>query len=258
MKELGIKDILIQDSKTIKPIIVEADDKNEYILKTRHNSGGFGYKDFGIFLESISYGILKELKFEYTPKIVILNIDDDFIEDIKDDYEDGSINVEIYENIINSKGLNIGIENIDAVDLGEMEIKNTDFINKTLHIDSIIMNSDRTVKNTNILQGIEDDEYYLIDFDASFDNQEVIGNIIDNNSFNKDEYYSKKTFNEDYLFSKELKEFNQKPIYINEKKLNSIVDKTPKDWDSSEHKDKIVDIISNRSKSSDIFGIRDE
>jgi len=246
------------------PIIVRANNK-EYVLKTRED--GTNPKDLGVFNEALAYQLLSYLGLNIAPQeIAYLYIDDNFIEMAEVAQKEGIIKDESFEYIKESKGVNLGIEYLyNAMDPLEEVIRNDRFIKDIAHIDNYIMNCDRSKGNINILQDKSNQrKYYAIDFGNALadgkcyekilsDKLDIfeIGKFSNCNATQSGRYILKNDTQKLIKRGRKIKE----DIATIRKKLNEIIDTFPPDWEPLRYKDAIIEVISARIKSANIFKV---
>ena len=167
MKQLHINEIKdVTEYGNSCPIIIKAEDNHTYVLKTKLDGTLVDKVDYGIFMETLTYKLLKKFGFQNLPEIEYLIIDDDFISD--SEYRFGNSKNEREQialaNIKASKGINLGIKWINN---SEKYIENNlsqKLKKETINYDAYIMNSDRNKSNPNILFCRDDNKKYLIVF----------------------------------------------------------------------------------------------
>ena len=136
------------------PAIVKADDDFMYVLKFR--SAGQGKK--ALIAELIGGELARAIGLK-VPEIVFMNLDDSFSKTEPDE--------EIQDLLKFSVGLNIGLHFISGAITYDPLIPVEDplLASKVVLLDSMIINIDRTAKNTNLLNW--NNELWLIDHGAS-------------------------------------------------------------------------------------------
>lgn len=136
------------------PAIIEADDEFLYVLKFR----GAGQGERALIAELIGGEIARALGFK-VPEIVFANLSDDFGRTEPDE--------EIQDLLQFSVGLNLGLHYLSGSITFDPIVNKID--NKTasqiVWMDSLLINVDRTARNTNML--IWNKELWLIDHGAS-------------------------------------------------------------------------------------------
>ncbi len=245
-----------------KPIVVSANNK-EYVLKVKYD--GFNPTSLAIFNELLAYQLISYLNYKIAPQeVVYLVIDDNFLEMAQVAFSEGVIDNEAFENIKNSKGINIGIEYIHtAIEPLNGTIENKSFLKELLHIDNYILNCDRTQGNINILQDAKQaKKYYAIDFGSALADGNFYLDLKENNqdmlmlSRYKD---CNTTLAKAYVFKEDCKKLIKRGKRIKQdiatirKILEEIINDFPKEWEVLHYKDDIIDLIASRLKSKDIF-----
>ena len=136
------------------PAIVQADDDLLYVLKFR----GAGQGTKALMAELIG-GLLAKAIGLNMPELVFMNLDDSFSKTEPDE--------EIQDLLKFSVGLNLGMHFLSGAITYDplVSIADAHSASKVVLLDSIIMNIDRTVKNTNLLNWNK--ELWLIDHGAS-------------------------------------------------------------------------------------------
>ncbi|CAA6812350.1 MAG: Unknown protein [uncultured Sulfurovum sp.] len=244
------------------PIIIQANN-TEYLLKTKED--GMQPYSLGIFNELLAYQLIDYLDYDITPQeVVFLYIDNNFLEMAEVAYKEGIIKEESYQNIVESLGVNIGIEYLhNAMEPLDGKINNNKFIQDIVHIDNYMMNCDRTEKNINILQDKKDlRRYYAIDFGNALSDGILYEKILENSI----DIFSTGTFSEcnvtlsnRYILKEETKKLvkkgriNKDNISTIRQVLSDIIDTFPPEWKPIEYKDAILDVVSTRLKSRKIF-----
>jgi hypothetical protein len=136
------------------PAIVEADDGFSYVIKFR----GAGQGKKALIAELIGGELARAIGLKM-PEIVLMNLDHSFSQTEPDE--------EIQDLLKFSVGLNLGLHYLSGSITYDPVVSVVDDMEASLVVllDSIIMNIDRTVKNTNLL--IWNKELWLIDHGAS-------------------------------------------------------------------------------------------
>lgn len=136
------------------PALAEADDGFKYVVKFR----GSGHGTKVLVSEMIGGLIAQALGFKI-PEIVFLNLDEAFGRTEGDE--------EIQDLLQGSRGLNMGYHFLSgALTFDPVVTKiDTELASKIVWMDSLLMNIDRTCRNTNMLMWHK--ELWLIDFGAS-------------------------------------------------------------------------------------------
>lgn len=136
------------------PAIVKADDDILYVLKFR----GAGQGTKALIAELIGGLLAKEIGLNM-PELVLMNLDDSFSKTEPDE--------EIQDLLKFSVGTNLGLHFLSGSITYDPLVSIADSMSasKVVLLDSIIMNIDRTAKNTNLLNWNK--ELWLIDHGAS-------------------------------------------------------------------------------------------
>ncbi len=136
------------------PAIVKADDDLLYVLKFR----GAGQGTKALMAELIGGLLAKSIGLNM-PELVFMNLDDSFSKTEPDE--------EIQDLLKFSVGLNLGLHFLSGAITYDPLVSEADSLSasKVVLLDSMIMNIDRTVKNTNLLNWNK--ELWLIDHGAS-------------------------------------------------------------------------------------------
>jgi hypothetical protein len=241
------------------PIIIKAEDNNTYVLKTRRDGTLLNRDDYGIFMEVLTYKLLNKFGFKNISKIVYLIIDDDLIEDAKYKFENSTNEREqvALQNIINSKGLNLGVRWIDNSEKYMGDTLSQKFQKATINYDGYIMNSDKCIDNPNILYCKDNNKHYLIDFGGAFEMLIAFDNVEgDNALFEIPQYYNKFCFDSDYLLYDKICTIPKIKNNISKDEILKLIDEIPNEWQTHNIKESIADIISQRVGNKEIF--RDE
>lgn len=244
--------IRVMDCGATCPLEVSIKDNSKFILKVKYNSVCETGKS--LFAELFSYLYLQKLGFENIPSVALLNIDDKFIKlaDIK--LKNGKQREqEALKNIKKSKGLNLGVSYI----VNASKIFPTDLTknlkNNTCLYDGILMNSDRELKNPNIL--IDNfKQVFLIDFGLAFDILNALNNILDN-EISSNQYFNKNIFDTDYLLFDYLKHIIINKNKLNRKEILDIINIIPQEWLSlsSAKKQALGNMIYKRQGQRSIY-----
>jgi len=136
------------------PAIVEADDDFLYVLKFR----GAGQGTKALIAELIGGLLAKEIGLNM-PELVFMNLDNSFSQTEPDE--------EIQDLLKFSVGLNLGLHYLSGAITYDPLVSVADSLSasKVILLDSMIINIDRTAKNTNLLNWNK--ELWLIDHGAS-------------------------------------------------------------------------------------------
>jgi len=137
------------------PAIVKADDEFLYVLKFR--GAGQGKK---VLVAELIGGELARAIGLNVPELVFMNLDDSFSKTEPDE--------EIQDLLKFSVGLNLGLHFLSRAISYDPLVPKVDSLtaSKVVLLDSIMINIDRTAKNTNLLSWYND--IWLIDHGASF------------------------------------------------------------------------------------------
>ncbi|MBL3655856.1 HipA family kinase [Fulvivirga sediminis] len=199
------------------PAIVEADDDFLYVLKFR----GAGQGTKALISELIGGEIARKLGF-HVPEIVFVDLQDGFGKMEGDE--------EIQDLLNNSVGTNLGLHylsNSITFDPVATEI-DTRLASQVVWLDALLMNVDRTVRNTNMLWW--NNELWLIDHGASLYFHHAWNNYEGTQPFS--------LIKNHVLLSKatELNEVNDvfQPL-ITPDFIDLLVDSIPDDWLKDEH-----------------------
>lgn len=212
------------------PLHIIANDRKDYILKTRIKTFDSNDKPFAsskeLFAELFSYFYLQALDASYIPNFCLLEVNDETLNlarkfaNSQDERE-----VQAYENLKVSKGLNLGVEFIPNASKSLSQINFPQkFKHLAIHYDARLMNTDRNKENPNILKDYNE-KYWLIDFGLALDSLYLFDNLETKTAmFAPNEIYFDKCCFEDYLFN-EVERRNVKHLYsrVERDKLNSII-----------------------------------
>ena len=161
MNENGIRTVdVVQYIKPLReggslPAIVKADDEVLYVQKFR--GAGQGKK---VLISELIGGELARIMGLKVPEIVFMNLDDSFSKTEPDE--------EIQDLLNFSVGLNLGLFFLSGAITFDplLSIADSMTASKVVLLDSMIINIDRTAKNTNLLNWNK--ELWLIDHGSSF------------------------------------------------------------------------------------------
>jgi hypothetical protein len=224
------------------PAIVEADDGFLYVLKFR----GAGQGKKALIAEFIGSEIARLLRFN-VPELVFANLDAAFGRIEGDE--------EIQDLLKASTGLNLGLHYLSgAITFDPLAVPvNSKLASQIVWLDSLLMNVDRTVRNTNMLWWHK--ELWLIDHGAS---------LYFHHSW--DNWDGVKPFPKikDHVFiqkATELDVVNEEfSAILNGKKINEIVENLPEEWmtespfDSIEkHRQAYTQFLTTRLEHSQTF-----
>jgi len=234
------------------PIKVVADDGKTYILKFRQDY--LAGMDRSITSELIAYRLIEHFELNIIKqKLELIDIDDIAINLAKDDI---NLTDKSKEYFSKSKGVNIAIEYLEDCEKAEAKnITNKGFQTKVKTIDNILLNSDRTDDNTNILVDLKNrSKYYAIDWGLSFDGAELYRDVKRGDISNRFmSYQIKNTFGgTEYIFKKldNYHPINEKDI---EAIITDIVKEIPREWETQESLSYIIDILSRRVQNPKII-----
>ena len=227
-----------------KPIKIVADDNKTYILKFRkdHLNG----KDRSNTNEYIAYKLIEHFKLKIAPqKLELIEIDDLAIILA----ENSNITKESLAYFKASKGINIAIEFLDnARKTTKEEIDHKAFVKAVRTIDNIMMNDDRDIDNTNILQDqTKKNHYYAIDWGLSMDRAELYGDVKTGDINNRYMYFQNMDVvnRPDYIF-KDIKGF----ISVDKKDIEGIIRKIiesiPAQWETHYCDEEMIAILTSR------------
>lgn len=227
-----------------KPIKIVADDRKTYILKFRkdHLNG----KDRSNTNEFIAYKLIEHFELNIAPqRLKLIEIDELAISLA----EKSTISKESLTYFKASKGINIAIEFLDnARKTTKEEIDNKRFIQAVRTIDNIMMNDDRDLDNTNILQDqTKKNHYYAIDWGLSMDRAELYSDVKTGTINNRYMYFQNIDVvnRPDYIF-KDIEGFsslNKKDIEVI---IREIVESIPKAWETHFCADVMIEILTSR------------
>lgn len=227
-----------------KPIRIIADDRKSYILKFRkdHLNG----KDRSNTNEYIAYKLIEHFGFKIAPqKLELIEISDLDIQLA----EKSNISKESLVYFRASKGINIAIEFLDhARKTSKEEIDHKAFIQAVRTIDNIMMNDDRDLDNTNILQDqTKKNHYYAIDWGLSMDRAELYGDVKTGAIHNRYMYFQNVDVvnRPDYIF-KDTKGFTSVDKKDIEAIIRKIIESIPSEWETHFCADTIIDILTSR------------
>ncbi|NOT76260.1 MAG: aminotransferase class I and II [Cyclobacteriaceae bacterium] len=227
------------------PAIIEADDQFFYVLKFR----GAGQGSRALIAELIGGEIARTLGFK-VPEIVFANLDSSFGRMEGDE--------EIQDLLKASTGLNLAVHYLSGAITFDAIVRkvNTVLASQIVWLDSLLLNVDRTARNTNML--IWHGELWLIDHGASL-------YIHHNwNDFNKD---IQKPFAQvkDHVMlagASQLEHVDASfKAILTPEKIRAIVSLVPDEWlgnephfaSTEEHRNAYIDFLNSRISHSDIF-----
>jgi hypothetical protein len=201
------------------PAIAEADDGFLYVLKFR--GAGQGLK--ALIAELIGGEIARVCGFK-VPEIVFAYLDEGFGRTEPDE--------EIQDLLKSSKGLNLGLHYLSGTITFDpvVTIPTPAFASSLVWLDALLMNVDRTVRNTNLL--LWHKEIWLIDFGAS---------LYFHHSWSNWEEYAEKSFVQikDHVLLPWATELEQTDSVfrgiLTGKVIRTIVSRIPDDWLTGPH-----------------------
>ena len=227
-----------------KPVKIVANDKKTYILKFRkdHLNG----KDRSNTNEYIAYKLIEHFRLKIAPQKLKLIEIDDFAITLA---ENSDISKESLAYMKASKGINIAIEFLNnARKSTKEEIANVTFIKAVRTIDNIMMNDDRELDNTNILQHqTKKNHYYAIDWGLSLDSAELYSDVKTGDINNRYMYFQNVDIvnRPDYIFrdTKGFISLDKKDI---EGIIREIVKSIPQEWETHYCDEEIISILTSR------------
>lgn len=245
------------------PVVIKADDNNTYVLKTRYQSNlslddnGVAevLKDASNYIETLSYLLLQEIGFTNIPEIVYINIDDEAIEDAKFRFisSDNEREKMALKNIINSKGLNLGVKWIED---SEGTFNKFDSIPKkirevAINYDAYVMNVDRDESNPNILLSNKTNKFYLIDFGNAFDSLVIFEDLYKDDATST--FFDKYIFDKHYLFFNEISSMVKYQKRFSKDDILKIIQEISLDWKPNVLKESIAEVLSKRIGNKEVF-----
>lgn len=226
------------------PAIVEADDQFLYVIKFR----GAGQGRKALIAELIGGEIARALGLK-VPEIVFAHLDSAFGRMEGDE--------EIQDLLKSSAGLNIGIHYLSgAITFDPLATKvPADLASMIVWLDCLLMNVDRTSRNTNMLWWHK--ELWLIDHGAA---------LYFHHNWGAGDYATKSFSNvKDHVLlplATELDAVNEKcKTVLSEERIQDIVSLVPEEWLTDEpafatdaaHRQAYVDFLISRIQHADIF-----
>lgn len=227
-----------------KPVKIVANDKKTYILKFRkdHLNG----KDRSNTNEYIAYKLIEHFGLKIAPqKLKLIEIDDVAMSLA----EKSDISKESLAYFRASKGINIAIEFLDNVrKTTKDEIAQKRFIQAVRTIDNIMMNDDRELDNTNILQDqTKKNHYYAIDWGLSLDRAELYSDVKTGAINNRYMYFQNVDVvnRPDYIFrdTTGFISVDKKDI---EGIIREIIESIPPEWETHYCDEEIISILTSR------------
>ncbi len=227
-----------------KPVKIVANDKKTYILKFRKDY--LKGRDRSNTNEYIAYKLIEHFGLKIAPQKLELIEIDDFAITLA---EKSNITKESLAYFRASKGTNIAIEFLDDVrKTTKDEIAQKKFIQAVRTIDNIMMNDDRELDNTNILQHqTKKNHYYAIDWGLSLDSAELYSDVKTGDINNRYMYFQNIDVvnRPDYIFrdTKGFISVDKKDI---EGIIREIVKSIPKEWETHYCDEEIISILTSR------------
>ena len=227
-----------------KPVKIVANDKKTYILKFRkdHLNG----KDRSNTNEYIAYKLIEHFHLKIAPqKLKLIEIDDVAMSLA----EKSNMTKESLTYFRASKGINIAIEFLDNVrKTTKGEIAQKRFIQAVRTIDNIMMNDDRELDNTNILQDqTKKNHYYAIDWGLSLDRAELYSDVKTEAINNRYMYFQNVDVvnRPDYIFrdTTGFISVDKKDI---EGIIREIIESIPPEWETHYCDEEIISILTSR------------
>ncbi len=227
-----------------KPIQVIADDGKVYVVKFRkdHVNG----KDRSNTNEYIAYKLIEHFTLHLAPqRLKFIEIDDLAIELAKK----STISKESLAYMVASKGTNIAIEFLeDCEKATKQEIDHKAFISEVRTIDTILMNADRTLDNTNILRDqTKKSKFYAIDWGLSLDATELYSDVKKGTIDARLMYYQNVNVvkRPEYIF-KDSTSFTSLDTKDIEAIIRQIIEEIPTEWETSFCAEHIIEILTSR------------
>jgi hypothetical protein len=224
------------------PAIAEADDEFLYVLKFR----GAGQGPKALIAELLGGEIARALGLR-VPELVFANLDEGFGRTERDE--------EIQDLLKFSVGLNLGLHFLSGAITYDPTVNKIDATQASLIVwlDSLLMNMDRTAKNTNML--IWNRQLWLIDHGAS---------LYFHHGTTDWQEQAKRPFNliKDHVLlrqASELKEADAKArAILTKEKISEVVATIPDEWlgdevSKAEQRDQYVQFFSTRLANAAIF-----
>jgi len=227
-----------------KPVKIVANDKKTYILKFRKDY--LKGMDRSNTNEYIAYKLIEHFGLKIAPQKLELIEIDDFAITLA---EKSNITKESLAYFRASKGTNIAIEFLDDVrKTTKDEIAQKKFIQAVRTIDNIMMNDDRELDNTNILQHqTKKNHYYAIDWGLSLDSAELYSDVKTGDINNRYMYFQNVDIvnRPDYIFrdTKGFISLDKKDI---EGIIREIVKSIPQEWETHYCDEEIISILTSR------------
>ncbi|MFL1705724.1 HipA family kinase [Campylobacter sp. MOP7] len=247
IERLTIKDVLENaDYGATAPVWIRASNNKTYLLKFRHEKDA--EKDISNFNEFLAFMLMKELGLKiYKYNIAFIDINEQSLQLFHN-----KVSAESLINAHNSIGTNIGIlkiENSQKFKPSDIDNMPKSLIKRIANIDNIMMNSDRTADNPNMLYDPKNKSYSPIDFGLSLLSHRVY-DAIKNGDVLNERYLNwtvgDATKDRHYLFKNQNKlNFNRKYNSIIQT-LDNIIEQCPQEWEVLKYVDVIKDIVAWR------------
>lgn len=236
------------------PLLVRSKEGQNIILKTKYNATD--ETGARLFSELFCYLFLQKRKFKNIPNVCLLDITEQTIDLAKDNLQEAiPREQEALNNIQKSIGINLGIVFINNA----TKPTNRDYIktfkNSACLYDGILMNTDRTKDNPNILINTQG-ELFLIDFNLALDNICLsLNDFVRDEIYPNEKYFTKNTFEKDYLFFDFLQKVTMSQNILNFNEINAIIRCIPQEWLSlnEAQTQALANIICTRQMSREIF-----
>lgn len=232
-----------------KPVWVIADDGKEYLLKFRQDEFE---KDISNFNEVLGYGLDKALELNLSPQQIRL------IEISEEDlplFQTKLIDYESIEFAKKSIGLNIAIEKIPFV-------QKVDFVDiavtckKIANLDNIILNTDRTEWNSNILYNTDISKYCVIDYGMALVDHRIYNALKNGEDISQCLMLLKEcdaTKSGFYLLKNQSKIGFGKSFQECYDIVSEIIQACPSDWEPMAYASEITDLIACRIVNKLLF-----
>ena len=227
-----------------KPIQIVADDGKMYVLKFRKDY--VNGKDRSNTNEYIAYKLIEHFSLHLAPqRLKFIQIDDLAIALAKK----STISKESLAYMIASKGTNIAIEFLEDCEKAEKhEIDHKTFVSEVRTIDTILMNADRTLDNTNILRDqTKKSKFYAIDWGLSLDATELYSDVKKGIIDSRLMYYQNVDIvkRPEYIF-KDFKSFTSLDTKDIEGIIRKIIEEIPAEWETHFCAEHIIEILTSR------------
>lgn len=227
-----------------KPIKIVADDGKTYVLKFRKDY--VNGKDRSNTNEYIAYKLIEHFSLHIAPQTLkLIEIDDLAIELAKK----SNISKESLAYMEQSKGTNIAIGFLEDCEKAEKnEIDHKAFINEVRTIDTILMNADRTLDNTNILRDqTKKSKFFAIDWGLSLDATELYSDVKKGTINSRLMYYQNVDVvkRPEYIF-KDFSSFKALDTKEIEGIIRQIIEGIPNEWETNFCAEYIIEILTSR------------